>query len=212
MKMLLLRLHRQIQDFLLRQKNKRLNEHFRNWQRARFYGQQQTSQSTRPPETMEEFWKRKRDMETPEELKTSQATKLPEINKKQGGIFQKMRGAKETLLKTIKVLNMKKSLVWPLHFIAAAMLLLAVGKMPYDYYNIMRLVVCVIGGICTYYALTSQFQWVGWVFILIVVLFNPIMPMHLEKDSWRIANIVAAGWFTISVFLIRSRASEPEEN
>ena len=76
---------------------------------------------------------------------------------------------------------------------------LALLDMPYGYYQLLRLVVFICAG------------WLAWkyiernrtvgiiVFGLVALIFNPVMPLHFQRDTWAILNIATAlvfvaGW------------------
>jgi len=79
--------------------------------------------------------------------------------------------------------------------IPAVVLLLAaaVGSWPYNFYVLMRLVVCV-----TAVWIGFRLHWAGgyrsWKTLVfaVAVLFNPLAPFHFPKETWRIFNVVSA--------------------
>ena|SRR6266516_3609427 len=86
---------------------------------------------------------------------------------------------------------------------AAAMLLFALGRNAYDFYTIMRWVVC---GVCAYGAF-NEFErkrpaW-GWLFAVVAVAFNPIAPVHLSRETWAPIDCLAAGILIVSLFANR---------
>jgi hypothetical protein len=75
--------------------------------------------------------------------------------------------------------------------ILAALLFVAVLPLPYAYYEILRVAVCL--GVL--YMLVKEWpllegQTKG-VFIVLAVLFNPFSPIYLSKIIWMIIDIVA---------------------
>ena len=87
---------------------------------------------------------------------------------------------------------------------AAALLLVAVGRNPYDFYTIMRWVVC---GVCAYGAFVefgrSRTTW-AWVFVIMAVAFNPIVQVRLSRETWAPIDVVAAGILVASVVASRN--------
>lgn len=81
----------------------------------------------------------------------------------------------------------------PMLWVMAVLLLIAaIPAMPYAYYTLMRVVVC---GISIYQA--TQFfseSKLGWAlfFAAFAVLFNPIIPVHLDRTTWAFINIGGA--------------------
>lgn len=74
---------------------------------------------------------------------------------------------------------------------------LALLDMPYGYYQLLRLVVFICAG------------WLAWkcvernraigmiVFGLIALTFNPVLPLHFERETWAILNIATAVVFLV---------------
>ena len=78
--------------------------------------------------------------------------------------------------------------------IITSIMLLAclVDGLPYAYFQILRWVVC---GVCGYRAYLSfkleQKSWM-WVFVCLVILFNPIAPIYLDREVWAVIDVVTA--------------------
>jgi len=87
--------------------------------------------------------------------------------------------------------------------IAIVMLIIALGKNPYNYYKLLRFVVCsvCIYGVCLSQQLTKR-PWI-WGFSIIAVLFNPVIPLHLDRETWAVVNIAVAAGFLLSIWLIK---------
>jgi len=84
--------------------------------------------------------------------------------------------------------------------ISIILLLLSFFDFPYGYYTLMKIIVT---GSAIYYAhfINSELKkndfWF-WCFVFIVILFNPIIPIHLgNKSSWAIIDIVVISYFLI---------------
>lgn len=80
----------------------------------------------------------------------------------------------------------------PRVLLLAAAVLLAVGAapLPYAYYRILRWVACA-AFIWTAYEARSRPAW-PWVLGAFAVLFNPLAPIHMNKDAWVVADLAAA--------------------
>jgi hypothetical protein len=82
--------------------------------------------------------------------------------------------------------------------IAAVMLVFAaVEKQPDSFYTLLRWVCCPV---FAYSAVTSfQMKRLLWlcIFGVLAVLFNPISPLGLDRNSW-----IVADWFSIGVMVI----------
>jgi hypothetical protein len=66
----------------------------------------------------------------------------------------------------------------------------AVGRHPYSFYTLLRWICCAV---FVYSAFTAhernRVPWV-WIFGVLAVLFNPIVPVHLQRDTWQIVDWV----------------------
>lgn len=94
--------------------------------------------------------------------------------------------------------------VW---IVPAVLLVIAIGDWPYGNYQIVRFVVC---GACAYLAYV-EYQtnraasvW-GIAFGAIALLFNPIAPIHLNKDIWRWLDGSAAVALIAHLIFVRER-------
>lgn len=86
--------------------------------------------------------------------------------------------------------------------IAIGFLLLAGLDWPYGYYTLLRLVVCAAACWIAFVSFKSEssFRWVGWPFALIALLFNPIAPVHLDREVWGVIDLVVAAVFGIAIW------------
>lgn len=82
---------------------------------------------------------------------------------------------------------------------AAGMLFAALARHSYDYYTLLRWVVC---GVSTFAAVRAadarQTGWLG-AFAIIALLFNPIIPVHLNRDTWAFIDLGVAVLILVSV-------------
>jgi len=88
--------------------------------------------------------------------------------------------------------------------VAIIMLLLAIPDIwPYGYYVVLRWVVAAsaLFLIWVSYELEKRIWLVPMA--IIAILFNPIVPIHLDKETWVIIDFVVAIFFLISIFGIR---------
>jgi len=88
---------------------------------------------------------------------------------------------------------------------AGGMLILALGSWQYGFYQILRLVVTVCAIYMSWYMFDKKQSGWGVVFIILAILFNPIYPIYLQKDTWQLIDIGAAIIFFAS-FTVRARA------
>ncbi len=85
--------------------------------------------------------------------------------------------------------------------VAAAFLFLALfDGWPYGYFTLLRFVVCAVTAYCAYLAYdTKQEKW-AWMFGIIAVLFNPFIPVHLDRETWTFIDFGVAVFLVISSF------------
>jgi hypothetical protein len=89
----------------------------------------------------------------------------------------------------------------------AILLVAAVLHLPYGYYSFLRIVICGAAALIAVAGLTEETQrGMAWTatFILIVVLFNPIMPIRLHRSTWFYLDLIAAGVFTAHLIFCRN--------
>src|SRR5262245_65194187 len=94
------------------------------------------------------------------------------------------------------------------HFIPAAMLVLAVGPWPYGYYMLLRVVVFATGlllAALTYQRMKQFTIWIG-LFLIVAIVFNPIVPLHLTRGAWSALDLVGAALFATHWFVMRENA------
>lgn len=94
---------------------------------------------------------------------------------------------------------------WP-SIIAGILLLLGIPNgWPYDYYTILRWVVCgvAIFNVVGFY----KSKLTGWVFVFgaLAFLFNPLFPVHLNKSSWVGIDLISAIVFFLAAYSIRRK-------
>jgi len=96
---------------------------------------------------------------------------------------------------------------WP-PITAAVLLVLAVlGRWPYGFYTLLRIVVCIAAiytGIKTVKA--GMIAW-AWVMGATALLFNPLFSFHMRRSNWRILDLLAAILFASCVALFRSKTN-----
>ena len=86
-----------------------------------------------------------------------------------------------------------KNLTIPIVIIIGMMLWALYPNNPYGYYVLLRWVSCPT---LAYFAFVSheskQDSWV-WFFGISVLVFNPLIPLHLTREIWSVLNLVVIG-------------------
>jgi len=81
-------------------------------------------------------------------------------------------------------------------YIVSALLFIGAASLPYGYYTFLRIVVSAFfiwAAVITY---ERKRQYLPWVFCLLVLLFNPIIKIHLPKEFWAVIDVV------LSIFVL----------
>lgn len=100
-----------------------------------------------------------------------------------------------------------KSIPWFVWLIPAALLLIALARLPYGYYTFLRVVVCAVALLIAYTGWKSKTSAQVWsvLFALIAILFNPLFPVHLNRAAWFYLDIASAAVFAVHLLLVRLR-------
>lgn len=88
--------------------------------------------------------------------------------------------------------------------VSTIMLILAIPTgWPYGYYTLLRLVVCGTSLFIAYKA--YEFSRIVWVYIMgfIALLFNPVIPVHLDKEIWVVIDVIVAIVIFVSIWLVK---------
>jgi hypothetical protein len=104
----------------------------------------------------------------------------------------------------IRIMKNISTAIW---IVPAAIIFVGLLPLPYGYYQSMRIVVCLASAsilFFTFRGLRSQF-WEG-VFILVAILFNPIVPIYLTRPLWFWIDISVAGMFLAHLVFVRLRS------
>lgn len=88
---------------------------------------------------------------------------------------------------------------------AGILLLLAIAPLPYGYYTFMRW--CITAAAIVLSIMASKIDQRGWlyVFVPVAILFNPIAPVHMPRESWAFFNLAGAAL----MFYAGNRLSRP---
>ncbi|MGD9419264.1 MAG: DUF6804 family protein [Verrucomicrobiales bacterium] len=86
---------------------------------------------------------------------------------------------------------------------AAVFSFVAIADLPYGFYRLLRWVACGV-------AIASAVQLhinrhSGWVWALgiVALIFNPLIPFHFSKDTWRILDFGAGALFVVTLWITR---------
>lgn len=87
--------------------------------------------------------------------------------------------------------------------IAAIFLFLALFTLPIDFYIVVRIVITAVAIYSAYYEYSKSktITPMIWVYGIIAVIFNPILPFYLGKTIWKITDAITLLVFVGSVYL-----------
>ena len=89
----------------------------------------------------------------------------------------------------------------PVFFIPAILLIIApLIHFPYGFYTFLRLAVFITACLISYYAHTGIGSYPGGpegttvsvIFVVIIVLYNPIVPIYLNREIWMPINFITS--------------------
>lgn len=86
------------------------------------------------------------------------------------------------------------------YLIPATMLLLAFLDWDYWFFQLLRWVVCFSAVYIAYQNYLKDNIYFPWAFGIIAVLFNPINPIHLDRDMWAVIDVIVAVFFVFALF------------
>lgn len=82
-------------------------------------------------------------------------------------------------------------------YVSAIALMLGLLSLPFGYYTLLRIIVCIAAGYIVYREYSFKGVWNNWVLIfsLIALLFNPLFVIFLSRSLWFFIDIFCAGLF-----------------
>ncbi len=94
-----------------------------------------------------------------------------------------------------------------LTFAALVATVLLVGALrdgwPYGYFTLLRWVVCAAGVVVAWIAYSWGRSWAVAVFALVAILFNPLAPVYLSRETWQPIDIAVAALFLVAIPLVK---------
>jgi hypothetical protein len=82
---------------------------------------------------------------------------------------------------------------------AAIMLIIALGNLPYRYFTVLRWVVFLVSLRAGADAGKTNSVWWALGFLAIAIVFNPFLPLRLDRDIWQLTDIASALFFGASI-------------
>ena len=102
----------------------------------------------------------------------------------------------------LKWKNPEWNLNYQLYFGLGALLLIAAAPLPYTYYIFMRNVTFIAAAVLAYHnfnTINKTNAW-PWIFLFIAILFNPMIPVYMQKYLWIIIDILIGSLFLLLAY------------
>lgn len=97
--------------------------------------------------------------------------------------------------------NKKKNIIL---VVATAILLLALfDGWQYGFFTILRFVVFATTAYVAWMAYEVQKERWVWIFGFVAVLFNPFFPVHLERDTWVVIDLITGIFLLATTFFFK---------
>jgi len=111
-------------------------------------------------------------------------------------VVNKNKPKVKKIAKEISVKKNEKNLFWVAPIIALA---IGILPMPLGYYMLSRLIVSAGALYFAFHFYKQNINFKVWIFGFLVVLYNPILPIHLnEKEIWILVNLPTMYYFYLN--------------
>jgi len=103
---------------------------------------------------------------------------------------------------------MNKNLLVLFFLIPAVLLIIApLISFPYGFYTLLRLIVSITSGFIIYYSYNGSrgINEISIVFALILILYNPVVPVYLTREIWMPINFITSGIYIYGYFKIKNQ-------
>lgn len=88
--------------------------------------------------------------------------------------------------------------------ISVVLLILSViGRWPYGFYTLLRIIVFGTTVYLSWLAYRNEKQSWAWVFGFIALIFNPLIPLYLDRDLWKAIDLIVAVFLMVSSFVFK---------
>ena len=100
-----------------------------------------------------------------------------------------------------------KSLPRAVWIVPAILLAIAVARLPYGYYTFTRIVTCGVAVLIAIVEFKEHPTNRAWsvLLVLMAILFNPFVPIHLDRATWLYLDLGAAAVFLAHLFFVRQK-------
>lgn len=96
-------------------------------------------------------------------------------------------------------LNIKKNIVL---FLGALFLFMAqIDGWPYEFFTFLRFFITGCSICIAWIFFIEKKELLVWIFGFITILFNPFIPIYLDRSIWKIIDLIIGLFYIISIFL-----------
>jgi len=95
--------------------------------------------------------------------------------------------------------------------VVLAVALALVPSLPYGYYSVMRWIVCALCGWLALASHRSGLEAWTWCWGVIAGIYNPIFPVHANREIWSIVNVATIAVAALYAFKV-SRSNREDQN
>ena len=86
--------------------------------------------------------------------------------------------------------------------VSIVMLLMALAPLPYGYFTLLRIVICLTAVFLAWFSAKLRKTFWLWIMGFIALIFNPIVPLYLGRPLWLVVDLVVA--LTFAIYLIKN--------
>jgi uncharacterized membrane protein HdeD (DUF308 family) len=84
----------------------------------------------------------------------------------------------------------------------------ALSSHPNSYFQFLRWFVSIAAAYTAYKSSTDVNKTWAWIFGIIAVVFNPIVPFYMAKDTWQLIDLIAGVIFIIKAFINKKMGND----
>jgi hypothetical protein len=94
------------------------------------------------------------------------------------------------------------------------LLVIAILRLPYGYYTFTRIVTCGVAAFIAFVGFQERAAIQVWsiLLVLIAVLFNPFVPIHLNRSIWFYLDLITAAIFIAHFLFVRLGLTNPVQS
>ena len=75
------------------------------------------------------------------------------------------------------------------------------------YFTLLRIAVTGTTAYSAWLAYEYKKEFWIWPFVIIAIMFNPVFPIHLKRDTWLVIDLLVAVFLFFSIFLFRGSSN-----